>query len=50
MFVETLLKFFFLTTPFFALSMFLAMTPELTERERGRLANRVVVAAGSSPC
>lgn len=45
MFVETLLKFFFLTTPFFALSMFLAMTPELTERERGRLANRVVVAA-----
>lgn len=45
MFVEILLKFFFLTTPFFALSMFLAMTPDLTERERDRLANRVVGAA-----
>ena len=45
MFVETLLKFFFLTTPFFALSMFLAMTPELSERERDRLANRVIIAA-----
>lgn len=45
MFIETLLKFFFLTTPFFALSMFLAMTSELTEAERGRLANRVVEAA-----
>lgn len=32
-------------TPFFALSMFLAMTPELTEEERDRLANRVIVAA-----
>lgn len=45
LFVETLLKFFFLMTPFFALSMFLAMTPELTEAERDRLANRVIVAA-----
>lgn len=45
MFVEILLKFFFLTTPFFALSMFLAMTPELSERERDRLANRVIIAA-----
>ena len=45
MFVEILLKFFFLTTPFFALSMFLAMTPELTEQERDRLANRVIIAA-----
>jgi len=45
LFVETLLKFFFLTTPFFALSMFLAMTPELSDVERRRLANRVVVAA-----
>ena len=45
MFVETLLKFFFLTTPFFALSMFLAMTPELSERERDRLVNRVIIAA-----
>ena len=45
MFVEVLLKFFFLTTPFFALSMFLAMTSELTEQERDRLANRVIIAA-----
>lgn len=45
MFIEVLLKFFFLTTPFFALSMFLAMTPELTEGERDRLANRVIIAA-----
>ena len=45
MFVEILLKFFFLTTPFFALSMFLAMTSELTEQERDRLANRVIIAA-----
>jgi len=45
LFIGTLLKFFFLTTPFFALSMFLAMTPELTEDERDRLANRVVLAA-----
>ena len=37
LFIGTLLKFFFLTTPFFALSMFLAMTPELTEEELGRL-------------
>ena len=45
LFVETLLKFFFLTTPFFALSMFLAMTSDLTEEKRASLANRVVVAA-----
>ena len=45
LFIGTLLKFFFLTTPFFALSMFLAMTPELTEEERDRLANRVILAA-----
>jgi len=46
LFVETLLKFFFLMTPFFALSMFLAMTPDLTEAARARLADRVIVAAG----
>ena len=45
MFIKVFLSFFFLTTPFFALSMFLAMTPELTEKERDRLANRVVIAA-----
>lgn len=45
LFTETFLKYFFLTTPFFALSMFLAMTSELTAAERGRLANRVAVAA-----
>ena len=45
LFVTTGLKFFFLTTPFFALSMFLAMTPKLAEEERDRLANRVIFAA-----
>ena len=45
LFTETLLKYFFLTTPFFALSMFLAMTPELSSDERGRLANRVIAAS-----
>ena len=45
LFIGTALKFFFLMTPFFALSIFLAMTPDLTEGERDRLANRVIVAA-----
>ena len=45
LFTETLLKYFFLITPFFALSMFLAMTPDLTTAERGRLANRVILSA-----
>jgi len=45
LFIGTFLKFFFLMTPFFALSMFLAMTPDLSEAERDRLANRVAVAA-----
>lgn len=45
MFVAIALKFFFLMTPFFALSMFLAMTPQLTEEQRDRLANRVIFAA-----
>lgn len=47
LFIETFLKYFFLTTPFFALSMFLAMTPDLTADERGKLANRVAFAAWS---
>jgi len=45
LFVGTLLKFFFLMTPFFALSMFLSMTTELTEEKRASLANRVIFAA-----
>lgn len=45
LFIGTLLRFFFLMTPFFALSMFLAMTPELTEEKRDKLANRVIMAA-----
>jgi multiple antibiotic resistance protein len=42
--VNTFVKFFFLLTPFFGLSMFLAMTRELPESERKRLALRVAVA------
>ena len=38
------LKFFFLLTPFFALSMFLAMTAEKNARERCALAHRVALA------
>ena len=45
LFVATFLKFFFLLTPFFALSMFLAMTPDLEARERRLLADRVILAA-----
>ena len=45
LFIGTFLKFFFLMTPFFSLSIFLAMTPTLSEADRDRLANRVVVAA-----
>lgn len=41
LFVSTWITFFFLLTPFFALSMFLALTPHLEERERRRLAVRV---------
>ena len=38
------LKFFFLFTPFFAVSMFLAMTSERNDHERRNLACRVAVA------
>ena len=38
------LKFFFLFTPFFAVSMFLAMTSEKNDHERRNLACRVAVA------
>ena len=45
LFTETFLKYFFLMTPFFALSMFLAMTSDSTADERRHLANRVIAAA-----
>ncbi len=41
-FVSVWLKFFFLFTPFFALSMFLSMTSGFAEADRRRLAWRVV--------
>jgi multiple antibiotic resistance protein len=44
-FIAETLKFFFLITPFFALSMFLALLPEAAEKERRKVANRTVVAA-----
>ena len=43
-FVAFAFKFFFLFTPFFALSMFLAMTAEKDEAERRVLAHRVAFA------
>lgn len=43
-FVAIWLKFFFLLTPFFVMSVFLSMTPELSGRERRRLALKVTVA------
>lgn len=43
-FVAFAFKFFFLFTPFFALSMFLAMTAEKDEAERRVLAHRVALA------
>ena len=39
------LKFFFLLTPFFVLSMFLTMTEELTPQKRRRLADKVAFSA-----
>ena len=44
-FVSVSMKFFFLLTPFFALSMFLSMTHTLSEKERRRKAIRVTSAA-----
>ncbi len=41
LFIATFLKFFFLTTPFFAVSMFIALTPDITGKERAGIANRV---------
>lgn len=44
-FIATSLKFFFLITPFFALSMFLALLPDATPEERNRTARRTIIAA-----
>ena len=44
LYISLALKFFFLFTPFFALSMFLAMTAEKSARERCALAHRVALA------
>lgn len=43
-FVTVWLKFFFLFTPFFALSMFLSMTGDYTEKQRRKLAVMISVA------
>jgi len=43
-FIAIWLKFFFLLTPFFVMSVFLSMTPQLSGRERQRLALKVTVA------
>ncbi len=45
-FVSVWLKFFFLFTPFFALSMFLTMTKAYDEAQRRKLAIRVTAAVG----
>lgn len=44
-FISEFLKFFFLITPFFALSMFLALLPDVSEEVRRRTARRTVFAA-----
>lgn len=44
-FIGDLLKFFFLLTPFFVLSVFLAMTEDLTPGQRKLLAVRTIFAA-----
>ncbi|MEI7902200.1 MAG: MarC family protein [bacterium] len=44
LFVNVWLKFFFIFTPFFALSMFLSMTGDYTERRRRKLAVMITVA------
>jgi multiple antibiotic resistance protein len=46
-FVAVWLKFFFIFTPFFALSMFLSMTSDYTERRRRRLASMISVAVAA---
>lgn len=46
LFVSQTLKFFFLLTPFFGLSMFISMTSDCPSRERRALALRVALSAG----
>lgn len=46
-FLNVWLKFFFLFTPFFALSMFLSMTGEYTEPRRRKLALMIIVAVAA---
>jgi multiple antibiotic resistance protein len=46
-FVSVWLKFFFIFTPFFALSMFLSMTGDYTERRRRKLALMTSVAVAA---
>jgi multiple antibiotic resistance protein len=46
-FVAVWLKFFFIFTPFFALSMFLSMTGDYTEKRRRRLALMISVAVAA---
>ena len=46
-FVTVWLKFFFLFTPFFALSMFLSMTGDYTEKRRRKLAVMISVAVAA---
>lgn len=46
-FVAVWLKFFFIFTPFFALSMFLSMTGDYTEKRRRRLAVMISVAVAA---
>jgi len=41
LFVNTWLKFFFILTPFFALSIFITMTKDMSDAEKRRLAMRV---------
>ena len=45
LFISQTLKFFFLLTPFFGLSMFISMTSGYPPRERRLLALRVALAA-----
>lgn len=44
LFADIYLKIFFILTPFFVLSAFLALTPDFTESARSRLALRVTIA------
>ncbi|MBF0120835.1 MAG: NAAT family transporter [Desulfobacterales bacterium] len=44
-FINIFIKFFFLLTPFFALSMFLSMTTDYKEKEKKKLALRITLSA-----